>query len=418
MRSVVHPRRNRMLGAYNHCSAVGSKMRRQCQSLIGLVIALAIVLAPSLGWSDSSCTATNDNGDQTCSISCPTGQSASCQNGTGSTAPVCSCSGMPDNAGRTVQHVFRVPSSKGLFKFVVPSVEKLTSAPSVTTSTNLIDVINAKLSTLPDHHVSDSCHEEHDMCPGHQICRCCVGGREMCFGGAPYPCHSRQVCTPIMGKLTIAPPLNVVKGPTITLGPVDFNSIPTSVLTGRGTYRNCSTIQQSETFTHTEQIAEGDTITKTSSLQSGRTENTSITGSIKLYVISVGGTSSLQLNTTTTYTQSDAENHTQSKIEQVQIPLLAPAKSLTTISHSFIVYHIPIPFTGTITVDGPVSPNLDGVNSLSQILPNDADRTFSFSGVVTDSTLIDTQVSANQKPLSDSECAGDSHMTIEYLGRE
>ncbi|EPI2801924.1 TPA: hypothetical protein KE234_000492 [Citrobacter koseri] len=41
---------------------------------------------------ESSCTATNTNGDQTCSINCPTGQAATCQNATGGSTPSCFCS--------------------------------------------------------------------------------------------------------------------------------------------------------------------------------------------------------------------------------------------------------------------------------------------------------------------------------------
>lgn len=40
----------------------------------------------------SSCSATNSNGDQNCNISCPDGKAAICQNATGSSTPTCSCS--------------------------------------------------------------------------------------------------------------------------------------------------------------------------------------------------------------------------------------------------------------------------------------------------------------------------------------
>jgi hypothetical protein len=41
----------------------------------------------------SECAATNQNDDQICSVSCPLGQTASCNGGIGSSAPKCVCSG-------------------------------------------------------------------------------------------------------------------------------------------------------------------------------------------------------------------------------------------------------------------------------------------------------------------------------------
>lgn len=52
---------------------------------------LLTVLASAGVQADSSCTATNDNQDQQCATSCPSGQTARCANGSGSSAPKCEC---------------------------------------------------------------------------------------------------------------------------------------------------------------------------------------------------------------------------------------------------------------------------------------------------------------------------------------
>ena len=52
----------------------------------------AAVLATTAAQAASSCKATNDNKDATCSVDCETGQTAECSNGTGSSPPTCKCS--------------------------------------------------------------------------------------------------------------------------------------------------------------------------------------------------------------------------------------------------------------------------------------------------------------------------------------
>jgi hypothetical protein len=50
-------------------------------------------LIVSVSYAQSSCTATNEAGTQSCNVSCPVGQSATCVNGAGANDPSCYCSG-------------------------------------------------------------------------------------------------------------------------------------------------------------------------------------------------------------------------------------------------------------------------------------------------------------------------------------
>ncbi|RTL04568.1 MAG: hypothetical protein EKK65_01995 [Lysobacterales bacterium] len=59
--------------------------------LSALLLAMLAMLASAGVHADSSCTATNDNQDQQCATSCPSGQTARCANGSGSSAPKCEC---------------------------------------------------------------------------------------------------------------------------------------------------------------------------------------------------------------------------------------------------------------------------------------------------------------------------------------
>ncbi|TDY50873.1 hypothetical protein BX592_108110 [Paraburkholderia rhizosphaerae] len=58
--------------------------------LIMLPMSFAMLSPPVIA--QSSCVASNDNEDQICNVSCPVGQTASCNAGVGSSAPRCSCS--------------------------------------------------------------------------------------------------------------------------------------------------------------------------------------------------------------------------------------------------------------------------------------------------------------------------------------
>ena len=71
--------------------------KRRCLS-IWIIATLFVFQTSQHAVADASCSATNENGDQTCSISCPSGQSAICTNATTSNAPSCSCSGTLDSS--------------------------------------------------------------------------------------------------------------------------------------------------------------------------------------------------------------------------------------------------------------------------------------------------------------------------------
>ena len=75
-----------------------------------VLMGVALLFVRSVKAADgSSCSATNTNGDQTCSITCPAGQSASCSNGTGSTPPSCKCVGGLSSGGKVKITLSKVP---------------------------------------------------------------------------------------------------------------------------------------------------------------------------------------------------------------------------------------------------------------------------------------------------------------------
>jgi hypothetical protein len=61
-------------------------------------------------YAQSSCTATNDNNDAQCSISCNAGEAAVCANGVGSSLPTCYCMSNPSYDAQS--RVFQGKSTK------------------------------------------------------------------------------------------------------------------------------------------------------------------------------------------------------------------------------------------------------------------------------------------------------------------
>lgn len=61
------------------------------------IVALTTLMQCIAGVADSSCSAKNETGG-TCSVTCPSGQSASCSDTTGANPPICQCN--PSNASQ------------------------------------------------------------------------------------------------------------------------------------------------------------------------------------------------------------------------------------------------------------------------------------------------------------------------------
>lgn len=350
--------------------------------MFGIVLLLAI--SSSELKAQSSCSATNDNQDQTCSISCPAGQAAQCTNGVGSSPPACECSGTPENALTRSGHFQLLKSSR--FELL----DNRAIAPTGIQTTNVLDVIDAKLAALPDHHISNQCHQEGtgQFCPLPTVC---------------FP-TSRTVCQPVNGKLTIQAPLIISSGPTVKVQDPNWQDIPSEIFMQHGDYHNCSSTQQSESFQHAQQLQVGDTITKTKTLSTGSSQAIQISAGLHVGIVNFGGSDTLSFSTTSQITDTNTENHSESITNSVTLPVVVPAMSDVQIKHSYIQYNVPVPFTGTVTVDGQLASNLDGLSLLSQVLPNAADRTFDFAGFVTDSTLIDARTEVHQKTLTATDC--------------
>jgi hypothetical protein len=81
------------------------------------------------------------------------------------------------------------------------------------------------------------------------------------------------------------------------------------------------------------------------------------------------------------------------------------------LTHTFVQYLVPIDFSGKVVLDGNVEANDEGVVKLSEILPDPADRTFTFAGRVQDSTVIDTKTNIYDQQLTPAQCGQSTGVT-------
>jgi hypothetical protein len=355
--------------------------------ITGIALINAHLLFSSLAFAQSSCSATNSNNDMRCSITCPAGQTASCSDATGSTPPDCHCSVNPS---------VQASNNHGTNAITVELAAGPTSPSQVTPiqNTNLLEVIDSKLAGLANHNLSKTCHLE-------------IKQAAISFGGPSF----QLVCQIVVGKLSVQSPLIISAGPTVTLGEPNWDDIPSDIFRQHTSYKNCSSVQQTETFQHSVTLSVGDQVTKSKTLTTGSTQQIQLSGSFAIGIKDVGtgtfgGNTTFSISTSASITDTGAESHTETKQDSVSLPLAVPPMTELRENHAFIQYKVPIPFHGTVTVDAQLARNLDGITLLSSVLPDPVDRTFEFSGVVINNTLIDTKTETTERQLTATDCVG------------
>jgi hypothetical protein len=75
-----------------------------------LIFIIPVLLVCTKVHADSTCSATNDNGDATCTVSCGTGQAAICSHATGSETPLCYCA--PSNSSLLKELQKKIPKDR------------------------------------------------------------------------------------------------------------------------------------------------------------------------------------------------------------------------------------------------------------------------------------------------------------------
>jgi len=269
--------------------------------------------------------------------------------------------------------------------------------------TNVLAVINTKLGTLADSALGTSCS---NVMIGRE-CRT-IGSCSMFVGGS----HCRDICTAkyenrcstVVGKLSAVPPFLVAEPVSVKIVEPNWNDIPSSILGYREKYTNCTAVQQSVTFRHTEMTRTGTKVAKSKVLRTGTKISANV--GFKFPVVSGGG--NIEFNKDITITDSNEETEETTRSLERTDPLLIPAMSEVVFDHKWIRREVPVKYIGTIVLDAQLGPNTEGKTLLSHALPNAIDRTFTFEGRVINSLLVEGQSVARQRNMSAKECAGTS----------
>ena len=376
-------------------------------AMTGVLVAVLTSITPAEA--QSSCDETNDNGDQTCSIDCPVGQSAQCSHGVGSSAPSCQCSGDPSPPNSLAQ-TFRFENLSRLLP------DNTQPTPTTVTLTNAVEQINGKLASARSVHLNNSCHPEtHQECHTENPCDRLPDDRRILRCGPGImrqDCHDvyETKCNPVIGKLAVNGAVSIVSGPTVIVDEPNWNDIPTTIYGFVVDFKNCTPDQQSFTYEHTESLSKGLSVSSSKSLVTGSDTTIKIDASFRLPTGFGGGAETdLKFSTTTKSDDTTTDDQRKMETEDFKLPVIIHAMSNVRTEHYWIQYSVPVPYSGTVVIDGSVTPNKDGITSISQMLPAAQDRTFALSGVVTNSHLLAVRVNVTGKPLQASDCAQPSY---------
>lgn len=366
-------------------------------------------------YAGSSCSATNPDINESCSISCDTGESATCYDTSGGNSPSCRCETDPGHY------------PEGSLKITKYVARKLSSvSPETIERTNVLTVVNTKISPFI-FHIKDLCRnvkvaEEctHRLFGGIPGCPHELSGQKnesqkpMKCSGEPI-CRSifENQCSAVNSALTAVPPFIVEREPEVVVSEPNWKEIPDYYVGLKQSYRNCTKVQQSITYKHSASLKEGSRISKTKVLET----TNGISAKLDFKFGDFGGAGvSTSLSTRVSITNIDEESNELVRAFEETLPLVIPARTKVTLNHFFIQRTVKVPFTGKVTLDSAVSENVSGIKLLSSILKDPKDRTFYFSGYVTDAMVHQTDTTVESKDLTEEECRGNDRIEeIEYI---
>jgi hypothetical protein len=281
---------------------------------------------------------------------------------------------------------------------VLARPQAMTEKPS---SVDAPAILNAKLAQLPDHRLADTCKEVQTReCINHEAPR--ISAESV----MPFDCFTitKQQCSPQSGKLTVGQLMAV--STNVTIGKVDWGNIPKDVFTAQQEYLNCTAVTQTQTLHHTETITKGSSVQKTKTVDNTISLGVSITGKVDVGIWGGSTTTSLNISNKVTMSEATTESFARTETQSVDLPITVPPNTFVSADHYFIQYTVPVPFSGTVVLDGPINANKDGIDRVSQVLPGADDRTFDFQGTILDRNLIDQKSDVQQRKPTSSECTG------------
>lgn len=346
-----------------------------------MFVAWSLAALAGAAFGDSSCSAKNDDGGR-CQATCVAGQTAQCKDESGSLTPTCECTGEPTDGGLVLRR-----GKLKLFNLDTAVV------------TNVKESTSAKLVGLRDYKLANSCQS---VLVGQQCDANTHPGCATCAPVRKYVCSPiyEDRCTTVTGKLTLTELLLPQTVEAVVKEP-NWKAIPSEYLGLKETYTNCSTEKQSATYKHSEKVTVGQKITKSNALDTERAIGAKVS-----YAWNPGqnGEISASFKQTVRVSQQEEQTNTEEKYFEVVQPLNFGIMKRYSYDHAWIRREIPIEYAGVVVVDATLASNMEGVTLLSQVL-QEKDRTFPFSGVITDTRSYEGQTSLRETELKPADCA-------------
>lgn len=353
-----------------------------------LLIILCLFLLFLTSANAASCSANNDVGDS-CSIDCAVGQKAQCSNAAGAGKPVCECE------GNQIQDMLKKSFKTYTEDIKVASPEQGKGIQQ----TNAKDLLNNKLANLRDYRLSQSC--------------ALVGSGKF---DCQYKCHrlldtcdevciERKInrCNDIFGKLNVVEPLNMISEPVVKVQEPNWKGIPVGNVGRKLEYLNCNPNPQNQTFKIQENTMVGSRVQMTKAVGS----TTSVSAKVG-FSFFANAEMSASFSQNVNLTKVDEQSFQEARQINEDYPLSLPPMTYTTFEILWQKIDVPVKFSGTVILDAPLIQNMEGVTVLSQVIPNESDRSVDFEGVVFNTLMLKGNAKIYSRKTTEKECSGEA----------
>lgn len=191
--------------------------------------------------------------------------------------------------------------------------------------------------------------------------------------------------------------LNVEEVSELIVDQQRVKTLPEEVYLDSVRILNCGSSEINESFSLSRTLTVGHSVTKSRALRTGQ----QINAGLRTEVLSLG----ITLDTSVTLTDTATETRNSQVTQSRNTTLRAKGGGVwTTAELAVFKLLVELPFSGTVTFDGTVDANLEGVTHLSQLLQK-PDRTLQVEGVLRVTAASDSTVRLYERKAADHECA-------------
>lgn len=189
----------------------------------------------------------------------------------------------------------------------------------------------------------------------------------------------------------------------LSIREADVASLPERLIVTSDELVNCSETAYSSQRTLSHNVQTGYSVTVTRSVAA----TNSLSGNISAKLpgdVTVGGTNTISTQVTTATAQQESKSETAAQSHTVAVSVPAGAK--LRVKYMTSVRKLKFPFAAQVVVDGPLDPNVSGVSKASQLIRDEATRSFPLEGFIIIEAASAGRVVTSQEKASSLDCTG------------